>query len=328
VARTVRDSKLDTRTARIKLEARREPYWRTLSEGLAIGYRRGAKGGTWIARHYAPEQGRRYKAIGTADDVADADGLHILSFMQAQEAARSWFADLSRMDRGGADASSYKVSDAVADYIADYRRRGGKTADRLGYLFNAHVLPSLGDILVMKLTRLRIETWRDKLADSQPRLRTKKGAEQKHREVKGDPDALRRRRSSANKALAMLKAALNFAYHRQRTPDRTAWEPIKPFRGADAPRIRFLMDEEVKRLVNTCAPDIRAIVTAGLLTGARYGELAAMRARNFILSAKAVHIPQSKSGKARHIALTDEGVEFFKQATAGLGGDAIVLTCP
>ncbi len=79
MARTLRDAKLDTRNARSKLKARREPYWRTLSEGLSIGYRTGAKGGTRIARLYTAEHGRRYRAIGTADDVVDADREHVRS---------------------------------------------------------------------------------------------------------------------------------------------------------------------------------------------------------------------------------------------------------
>src|SRR6266851_649048 len=99
MARTLRDAKLDTRSARLRLAVRREPYWRSISDGLAIGYRKGAKGGTWIARHYTPEAGRRFNAIGTADDVADADGVHVLTFGQAQEAARTWFAALARQDR-------------------------------------------------------------------------------------------------------------------------------------------------------------------------------------------------------------------------------------
>ena len=65
-----------TRSARGRLKARREPYWRSISDGLAIGYRKGAKGGTWIARHYTVEAGRRFYALGAADDVADADGAH------------------------------------------------------------------------------------------------------------------------------------------------------------------------------------------------------------------------------------------------------------
>src|SRR5215468_7387593 len=90
MARTLRDAKLDTRNSRLRLKARRDPYWRSISEGLAVGYLRGAKGETWIARHYSTDHGRRYQAIGATDDVADADGQHVLSFAQAQEAARAW----------------------------------------------------------------------------------------------------------------------------------------------------------------------------------------------------------------------------------------------
>jgi hypothetical protein len=50
MARTVRNSKIDSRSARSKLAERREPYWTVISEGCALGYRHGAKGGTWIAK--------------------------------------------------------------------------------------------------------------------------------------------------------------------------------------------------------------------------------------------------------------------------------------
>jgi integrase len=58
-------------------------------------------------------------------------------------------------------------------------------------------------------------------------------------------------------------------------------------------------------------------VTAALLTGCRYGELAAMKISDYNADARAVHVPFSKSGKARHVHLTDEGAEFFTQAAAG-----------
>ena len=109
MARTLHDARLDTRNARLRLKQRREPYWRSISRGLAVGYRKGAIGGTWIARHYSPEQGRRYHSIGTADDIADADGIHVLAFSDAQEAARKWFAHLARHDGGEVKRGPYTV---------------------------------------------------------------------------------------------------------------------------------------------------------------------------------------------------------------------------
>src|SRR3954462_13835007 len=117
MARTVADANLTTRSARLKLPARREPHWRTLSEGLAIGYRKGARGGTWIARHYTTDAGRRFKALGTADDIVDADDLHILSFSQAQAAARTWFAEIAVGDKIVAEAAQAKSVFTVADAL-------------------------------------------------------------------------------------------------------------------------------------------------------------------------------------------------------------------
>ncbi len=42
---------LGTRTDRAKLASRKEPYWLVLEKGRALGYAKGANGGTWIARY-------------------------------------------------------------------------------------------------------------------------------------------------------------------------------------------------------------------------------------------------------------------------------------
>src|SRR5205085_126062 len=79
MARTVRNPKLDTRSARSRLPPRREPYWTVISGGCALGYRRGANGGTWIGR-FRDDTGRQhYEAVGAADDARDPDGLSALS---------------------------------------------------------------------------------------------------------------------------------------------------------------------------------------------------------------------------------------------------------
>jgi hypothetical protein len=60
MARTVRDTNLETRAARLRLTARRKPYWRVLETGLHLGYRRTKEGGgTWVARRFIGEG--RYK---------------------------------------------------------------------------------------------------------------------------------------------------------------------------------------------------------------------------------------------------------------------------
>jgi integrase len=64
-------------------------------------------------------------------------------------------------------------------------------------------------------------------------------------------------------------------------------------------------------------------VTAALLSGARYGELCALKVRDFHRGKIAVH--RSKSGKPRDIVLNAEGVAFFEALTAGRGGDELML---
>ena len=177
MARTVRNPKIDTRSARSRLPARREPHWTVISEGCALGYRRGAKGGTWIAK-FRDESGKRsLEALGAADDARDADGLSVYDFAQAQERARAWFkrkareaaGDFAPLDR------PYTVADALADYRADYLRRGGKAVDRLDWSANAWIRPQLGGLELAKLTKARIVSWHQKVAETPARLRSKAG---------------------------------------------------------------------------------------------------------------------------------------------------------
>lgn len=324
MARTVRNAKIDTRSARAKLTARREPYWTVISAGCALGYRKGAKGGTWIAR-FRDEGGRQhYEALGAADDARDADGRSVYSFAQAQERARAWFGQKTREEAGEApaedDDAPYTIARALADYRADYLHRGGKAADRLDASAAAWIVPELGAVPLARLAKKRIENWHRKVADTPARLRTKKGEEQKHREADASPEGVRRRRSTANRVLTILKAALNHAYREGRCASDEAWRPVRAFGEADAARLRCLGDGDMHRLANVCPPDFRALVTGALLTGCRYGELAAMAADDFNPDAGTVRVLRSKSGKPRHVALTQEGRDFFAALAAGKPG--------
>jgi hypothetical protein len=75
LARTVRDTNLETRAARLRLVSRRKPYWRVLETGLHLGYRRTKEGGgSWVARRFIGKGRYIETKIGTADDLQDADG--------------------------------------------------------------------------------------------------------------------------------------------------------------------------------------------------------------------------------------------------------------
>lgn len=250
--RTLQDTKLDTRTARWRLKQRREPYWRSISEGLAIGYRKGVKGGTWRARHYSLEHGYRYAPIGAADDIADADGVHVLSFSQAQEAARKWFADLARQ-HSGAGLAPFTVAE-VMDYYITFLENEGRSADAVAdtrYRDKAFVRPALGHIEARSLTADILRKWRDSLAKAAPRLRTRPGEKQKYRNAGSDQRA---RRASANRNWTVLRAALNHAFQNDKLESDKAWRKVKPYKGVETARIRYLTIAECTRLINACEP--------------------------------------------------------------------------
>ena len=216
----------------------------------------------------------------------------------------------------------YTVAEALADYRADYLRRGGKAADRLDWSSAAWIGPELGTIVLDRLTKARIIGWHQKIAETPPRLRTKVGAAQRHRGADASAEGVRRRRSTANRVLTILKAMLNYSHREGRCASDDAWRTVRAFREADAARLRYLSDDESRRLTNACPPDFRALVTAALLTGCRYGELTVMTVDDFNADGGTLCVRISKSGKPRHVVLTQEGCDFIAALAAGKTGGA------
>jgi integrase len=321
MARKVRDATLDSRDARRKLKVRGKPYYRALDRGLHLGYRRlgGGVAGTWVARHYVGEQSYVVEKIGMADDVSDADGAAVLDFYQAQDKAREHVA----ADRvGGGPLTVAKAMEAYCDWL-DVNRKTGKDARiRADALIN----PVLGEILVAALTADDIRKWHTDLAKAPPRVRTGEGLKQQYKAIdKRDEDAKRRRKVTANRTLTYLRAALNMAWREGHVASNTAWARVRPFEGVTVARVHYLTIAEAQRLINAADPDFRQLVQAALETGARYGELAALRVHDYNADSGTIAVQQSKSGKPRHVVLTDEGAAFFRQLCAGRPGAEIML---
>jgi integrase len=82
---------------------------------------------------------------------------------------------------------------------------------------------------------------------------------------------------------------------------------------------------EAKRLINAADPEFRPMVEAALQTGCRYGELCRLVVGDFNPDSGTLAIRQSKTGKPRHVVLTDEGAGLFAHLTAGRAGDEPIL---
>ena len=329
MARKVRDKNLEDRAARKRLPIRPEPHWRVLDQGLHLGYRRRRESGSWTARRRNAEGRYLETKLGPSDDTQDADGVAILSYWHAQDAAREWFQEGVRQDAGlePVEAGPYTVQQGVKDYLGWYERRGGKATKSTEKTADAHILPNLGDFELRRLTSRAIRDWHHKLAAAPARVRSKKSEPIRYRAPSDDPDARRRRQATANRVLTILKAALNHTWREGMVASDEAWRRVQPFQHVDAPVVRYLTADECKRLVNAAdqKSGFRNLVRAALLTGCRYGELAALRVADFNPDSGTLAVRTSKSGKARHVVLTEEARGFLADVTAGRPGTDLVI---
>jgi integrase len=92
--------------------------------------------------------------------------------------------------------------------------------------------------------------------------------------------------------------------------------------------VRYLTVAEAQRLIYSCERGFRELVQAALATGARYGELIALRVADFDPDACTLTVRMAKNGRGRHIILLDEGVKLFKSLAAGKPGNALLLAKP
>lgn len=283
---------INTVKARGKLPPRKAPYWEALDTGVHLGYAKGKTASTWIARKYDGDGTYTMQKIGSTDDNGAG-----LSYVEARRAALDT-APAAKKDR-------LTVRDIVEAYL---KASTAKSLDDTRVRANALIISRLGDIEAAKLTTRDIADWLDWLVD-------------RHTDR-----PLQARQATANRTLTILKAALNHGFQKGRIPSDTAWRRVKPFPGTDRPRERHLSPGECRALIDAAEPGFRPLVEAALLTGCRYGELAALQVDQIDLQAGLLTIPDSKSGKPRSVVLTDEGMAFFAGLVEGRQG--FVFTKP
>ena len=284
---------------------------------MHLGYRKlKGRAGTWLARHYLGKQVYEVERIGTADDLSDADGEAILDYWQAQAKARGRM--VSRAHAAAGKSGRYTVSDAMDAYL-EHIETNGKSVVTARYRAKAFIYPALGAIEVERLATDQLRKWLAGIVKMAPRKHGDRG------QFKGDEDARRKRRASANRIFTILRAALNQAFNDGKVSSDIAWRKVKPFKEVDAATDRFLTIPECQRLINASDAVFRPLIQAALQTGCRYGELCVLKTQDFNPENGTIHIRTSKSGKGRHVVLTVEGVRVFTRMTTGLGRDDLIL---
>ena len=335
MARTTIDYNIMSRTARAALPVRtgtaNKPYWRTIAGPIAIGWQAPAAadattGGRWYARKSFGGGQYSTQVIGIADDIATADGGRVLSFEQAVAAAQAKFSD----DRTAA-AGDITVQDAVEAYLTDSESNHvdgmRRTAQREIY---SSITLNRGRSLVRDLTRAQLTRWRDELVRTLQANKRALLAASKSGRTESNDEIVRKSKDSANKVLSLLNAALNhaFASPANGLKSDTEWRlALAKFGKVSRARQHHFTQAEMQLLIDSC-PDrsFALMLTAGFLIGARYGELANANVRDFNATAGLLHIPQSKTGKARFVPLADDTVKFFAAQCRGKLPTAPIFT--
>ena len=213
--------------------------------------------------------------------------------------------------RQTANKGGFTVADAVALYLAHLKadNRTPMAIANATYVINKHVLASdIAKARVAGLTKEKLTKWRDGIVA----------------QAGDDPEKQRARMVTANRTWTILRAILNYAV-REKKCEAGAWGDVA-YKRVDRARERYLEIEEAQRLVEHCDDSLRPLVQAALQTGCRYGELAALEARDLDLRAGTIKIRRSKTGVARNVLLSDEGVALFRAISAGRNGSERLFT--
>lgn len=289
---------IDTPTKRLKLAIRREPHWHKIQRGGYLGFRRTADAGTWIARRRDEQGKHHYRALALGQIAPET------SFDEASKAASAWFKETEAGVVGRAT-----VKEAAARYAEAIRLEKGEdsASDAKGRIARC-INPKLGKRPLDRLKTADITDWRNGLVPSDL-----------------SEEDTRRAKDSANRNLATFKALLNHAWRTGLVGSKDAWAKVEKFKGIGEARKVFLTPPQRKRLLDQCAGSFRDLIEAGMLTGARYGELRALLVSDYDKGRRVLSIREGKTGP-RSIPLSNAAAKLFDRLIKSKLPGAALLT--
>ena len=314
MARKVRNSSLESRSARLKLKIRRKPYTgASLARGVALLYRRNKTNGSWVVKASDGHSAYWTKAFADADDYENSDGAKVLTFYEAQDKAK-------KLARGGdtaSDCAPITVDGALDDYEIDLKARGANP--RNASWPRVHLPGVLLVKPVQLLTSKELQKWRDSLLD------------------KVKP-------ATINRVCNALCAALTLAArHDRRIRDRDAWEVgLAGLPDAAQARNVILADTQVLKLVDAAYAHDRAfglLIDVLAATGQRVSQVVRLRVEDLIGGAKPkLLVSKSAKGGGRNrsqkrlqkysVPITVALAAKLKAAAKGRAADALLLVPP
>jgi integrase len=308
-----RAAKLETPTARRRLDVRKKPYWIRISPGISLGYRRNAGAGTWSVRATDGHGADWIKRLALADDLEAANPPHVLDYWRALDAARL----LARRDSTAVadDARPLTVDEALDRYEADLKARGGDANNAKRARF--HLPSSIRTKPVALLGSAELCKWRDGLI------------------AKGLA------RASVNRVRNALRAALTLAAKRdKRIRNRHVWEDdLDALPNATVARNVVLADDIVAKLIATAYEhDYQLALLAQVIaeTGSRPSQVVRLTVADLDAANARLMMPRSGKGNPRErarkmevrvpVPVTAGLTALLKQEAKGRAGNAPLLT--
>jgi site-specific recombinase XerD len=294
--------RIDTVEARAKLKARPAIYWQRLSTGQHIGLRKlsPASSGTWIARAYDDAAGKQIKrSLGAFDDLPANK-----RFDAAKKAAEEWFDHLGR----GGTAETITVRKACENYV-DHVRDDLKAEDRANDIdarFKRRVYrETIAKMILQKINKQHVDAWRRKL-EKTPVVANPYAAVE-------DQVTRERSKSSVNRDMTALRAALNHAHDSGAVTTDMAWRvALRPAKNVDGRRDIYLDRAQRRALIEKAPTDVAQLLTGMSLLPLRPGALAGLTVANFDKRLGVLVIGKDKAGKDRRIKLPKATAAFIE----------------
>lgn len=209
-----------------------------------------------------------------------------------------------------------KFEDLLNDYEAKQSQKAGYTSEKF---YIRRIREYFKDAIVQDITVTMVKNFRDDLVA----LPTKYGK--------------RRGNTDVNHHMVCLGSILNEAYKQEwisrnpAAPGSVTRPPIDP------PRDKFLLEDEVGRLLDVCAPHLYPVVLCMVETGMRSGEVLGLRRKEVGETrlkdgskAPMIYLPaeRTKTRKARKVPVSDALHAVLAQIERELAASKVVAADP
>ena len=196
------------------------------------------------------------------------------------------------------------LSASVAEWLKHMKAKGSRSHSKYETRMDLHILPKLGHLRLVSLTRAAVAKWLDE-----------------HGTTSSPP--------TANASFIALSSACSWFAARD-------WIRVNPCLGVKKLKVLerhyewIKTREEMTKLIGACGDNLRDLVTMALGTGMRIDELLHLQWPDFDIERRLITIHRgkqgtTKSGKARHVPVLDVLVPVVRAMALRRGGSLLVF---